>query len=503
MPIKTRKSILAVNEQVTAGVPVLADASGDFSVLREGFSMAPETDLLESDELRDSLGTPKPALGIERGTASIPKYLKHSGVEGQKPDYSEMLKSAFGAEDVEGTEYDTVASSTTTEIKVDTGEGVNFRRGQGLLIKSVPYSLRAVQSIATDDLELNFKLSGAPASGVNLGKCVGYYPSDDNTTILTLDLFRGNGGMREVLADAKVTTLDMVVNAGEYIEGNFEFQGTKYYFDPINVTGVSNNNDLDFYDGTNVMTATIEAKVYRDPHEFAAALQAAMNTATNVVDSYTVVYNDYGSDKGKFTLTSDGSTFELRFGSGPNTPGMAAILGFTATNKTGALTYTSNNVQSWASAFSTDFDDADPLVAKAGEIFMGGQNDNFNVCVETMNATLTNTVTENLCTSAETGVDSVEVTNRVLEVTFTATADQHDARLFKYYRTGESVQFMFNFGEKSGGNWVPGTCVQLYVPNATVLEFTPDDADGKAVFNVTLQAFVQEGGQGEVFLNLL
>src|SRR5690606_17278141 len=125
-----------------------------------------------------SIGAAAPVLGAEAPALSLNHYLRHSGVEGQEPNFGLLLEGAFGDKSVASTEYDTVANSTAGSssaravVKVDSGEGVNFERGHALMIKDQTngYSIRPVFSISSDDLSLGFNLGNAPGSGVNLGK---------------------------------------------------------------------------------------------------------------------------------------------------------------------------------------------------------------------------------------------------------------------------------------------------------------------------------------------
>jgi hypothetical protein len=230
MAIATRSSVMAIKKEVSEGVALKPTSGTDgYLALQDGFSMEPSFDSLDNSELQSSIGISKPVLGLENPTASINHYIRHSGVEGTEPNMGLLFETAFGTVDIEATEYDTVAGSTagdtTTRAKVivDAAEGANFSRGQALLIKDGTnnYSIRNVYSISTDDLNLSFNLSGAPASGVNLGKAVTYSPANSHPTFTTW-LFRGNGGALEVMTGTRVTEFGIEASAGEFLNGSFQ-----------------------------------------------------------------------------------------------------------------------------------------------------------------------------------------------------------------------------------------------------------------------------------------
>lgn len=502
----TRKSRIAIKKETTEGTPVLPATGTDFIAVQDGFTFAPETDVLENAELRSSIGTAKPILGLERANVELSHYLRHSGVEGQAPSYGAILESALGSVDVESTQYLTASGSTTSVINVTTGSGANFRRGQGLLIKDATnnYSARPVLSVATDALTLGFQVGTAPASGLGLGKNVGYLVADDSHPTITTTLYRGNGGNIEVVSGNRVTDLSIEVTAGELINMSATMVGRNYYFDPIEITATTKYIDFTTDTGSG-LTAILSEKLYRDPHDLASEVQTKMDAAAGASEVITCVYNDTGANKGKSTITAASTAvFELDFATGANTANSAATkLGFTVADETGALTYTSDSVQSWAALVSPSYDAADPRAAKSCEVLIGDADDTLNVCVQEMTINLTNDRQELECISAETGVDSSLIAGREVTVELTATLDRHDADKFKRYRLGSATAFLFNFGDKLASNWIAGTVGQVYLPTTTVTAFEVTDVDGIVGLNLTLQAYVDNSGNGELYVNFL
>lgn len=503
MAEQTRGTVLAIKEEVTEGTPVLPSAGTDFIALQDGFELAPSFNLLENNEIRSSIGKAKSITGLENPTASLDHYVRHSGVEGQEPNFGSLLEAAFGSVEVESTQYDTVPASTTSVVKVDVAEGATFSRGQALLVKDGTngYSIRPVFSIASDDLTLGFNLANAPASGVNLGKAVRYYPANSGHKSLTLTNYRANGGALEVIAGAKVNEMKMDVTAGELIKGSFSMQGIKYYFDPINIGAT--DTKLDFVDDDGTHAATIPSKLYRDPHELAQAIQDAMLTA-NTGKTPTVLYVD---SSGKFTIKTTGTVLTLKFGTGVNLANsISDKIGFTAADKSGTAAttgYTSDTAQSWAASLTPSYDNSDPLVAKNNEVLLGDSADSSCFCASSLTFTLSNNLQNIPCVCSESGVSGAVVNGRAVTVEIVGLLERHDAEKFKRFRANDETSFLFNFGTKSGGNWVAGKCGMLYIPTATISSFKLGDQDGLVTVEMTLTAFVDSSGNGEVYLNFV
>lgn len=499
---KTRNTVMAIMEESTAGTIVFPSAGTDFIALQDGFSLTPNTDTIDNNELKSSIGVAKQILGLERPEASLSHYIRHSGVEGTKPNYSEMLKAAFGSESANGTQRVTTTGSTVSVVNLAAG-GTDFARGKAILLKDGTngYSIRPVHSVSTNALTLGFDLANAPGSGIGAGKCVNYSPANSGHPTLSIHEYRGNGGAYEIIAGARVSDMSVSVKAGELINGSFTMQGTAYYFDPITIT--TSTNKLDFTDDDGTFAATIPAGTYRDPKDLATAVQDAMNSA-NSGETHTVVYLDAS---GKFKITSTGTVLSLLFASGTNTANtIATKIGFTVADKTGTAAgtgYTSDNAQDFSAPYTPSYDSADPLVAKANEVLIGDNDDISCFCASSIDIKLTDEITDVECVCAVSGVQEKVITRRVVEVDIVGLLERYDADKFYKYRTGSNVRFAFNCGEKSGGNWVAGKCVNFYIPTATITAFELGDENSIVTLNMTLRAYVDSSGNGEFYLNFL
>lgn len=501
MAEKNRASSLAIVREVTAGTPVAPTAGTQFIALQEGFSLNPNFQTLENAEIRSSIGASKSIQGLESPEGSYDHYLRHSGVEGQAPNYGLLLESLLGATSSNGTERLTAAASTTSLLKLASG-GSDFAKGKAVMVKdgTNSYSIRPVDSVATNDLTLGFNLAVAPAAGLGAGKCVNYTPANEGHPTITKWLYRGGGGALEVLAGTRVSAATVSIAAGELVNSSYSFQGTKYYFNPINILAA--DRFLDFTDDDGTFAASITAQLYRDPHELAQALQDAMN-ATASTETYTVVYLDVS---GLFKITSTSTLLSLLFATGANTANsIANRIGFTGdqTGNAGATGYTSGTAQSWAASLTPAYDAADPQAAKNNEVLIGDADDTLCFCASKVDIAVTNEIQDVSCICSESGVQGKVINKRTVEVKVVGVMERHDADKFKKFRSNADVKFMYNFGSKSGGNWVPGTCCSIYIPTAVVSAHELGDDNGLVTLEITINAYVPTDGSGEFFINFL
>lgn len=500
---QTKKTVMALVKEVTEGTPVLPTAGTQYIALQEGFELEPSFEELENAELSGSIGASKSILGFESPTASLNHYLRHSGIEGQEPNYGLLLEGAFGTVVAAGVERDVVSATAgdatnPATVTVDAGEGVEYERGKALLIKDAVngFNIRNVKSVAGDVLTLNFNLANAPAANVNLGRAILYKPGESHPS-LSIWNFRGNGTALELISGAKITEMSIEVSAGELINGSFSLDGISYRFNPITVDAT--NNKFDGIDDGGAFTATIASATYKDPEEAATAIETAINAAAS--DVWTVTYDNV---TGKFTIASDGVLTTLAWDGGANTAtSIGLTIGFlVAADDTGSNSYVGDNALDFSQLQTPAFDDSDPLAAKANEVFLGDFADNVCFPVSTLTATISNEKTDVLDVCAESGKSGTIITGREVTVEMTATLERFDVEKFHRFHTNQETEFAFNFGTKSGGNWVPGKTGNMYMPAGTISSFKLADNDGLVTVEITIKAFVKSG-LGEFYLNLL
>lgn len=499
-PISNKSSVLAVVEETEEGVVANPVSGADFVALQEGFSFEGNYQTLDNDELRASIGKSKSLLGQEQPRSQFSHYLRHSGVEGQAPNFGKILKALFGTQTLNPTEYDTVSGSTQLLIKVGASEGQNFRRGQALLIKDATngYKIRPVHSVAVDDLSLGFSAGAAPASGVNLGKAVVYSPANDGHKTMSFHLYRGNGGAKELITGIRPADATVECEAGQFINTAFSFDGVEYCFNPIQVQA---DNKLDFLDEAVPRVATIPQRLYKDPADLCEAITTAMNSLGSG-NTFTVKYSN---TTGKITISSSGTIFELLWDSGANAAEtIGTLIGAdVAADQDGATEYELDNALNFASPFTPSLDNSDPLVAKDNEILIGDQNDFQSIRPSRVSMRFGNTRKVIGDVTSRSGVAGSLFTAREVVIDITALLDKYDVEKFKRFRKGQDTRFLYNAGMKQGGNWVPGKCFSVYIPTATITAYNPSDDEGLAIVNFQVTAFVDQNGNGEAYLSFV
>ena len=495
----SRASVLAIKEESTEGTLQAVASATDFIAIQPSPEITPNIESISNDEIRNSIGAAKPIQGLESPEASLSHYLRHSGVEGQAPNYGQLLECVFGSTSSQSTERTTTTGSTTTVVNLAAG-GSDYARGKAILLKDGTngYSIRPVHSVSTNALTLGFALANAPATGVTGGKFVNYSPANSSHPAMSLHLYNGNDHSYEAMAGGKVTEFSFGAAAGELINADYSLVGTKYFFNPITIAAT--DTKLDFSDGS-TRVATVAAKVYRTPHELASALQTSMNAAGSS-DTFTV---SYSNSTGKFTLSTNGATLSLLWNTGTNTANtIGDKIGFSvAADDTGALTYTSDNAQSWAAPYTPSYDSADPNVAINNEVLIGDGSSAVSFCSNNIDFSFANENAQVKCISAETGVDANFFSSRAVTVSVTGVLEKHDVDFFNKYINNTELRFCFNLGVKSGGNWVAGKCASVYVPSCVISSFKTTDLDGVVGVEVELTGFVDSSGNGEVYVNFL
>jgi hypothetical protein len=424
--------------------------------------------------------------------------LKHSGIEGQEPQAGILFESLMGSKTVNATQYPTVAASTTTVVKVNTGIGANFEVGQPLLIKDGTngYSIRNISSISGDNLNLNFAVTVAPASGISLGKAILYKPVAQGHPTFSATKYLGSGYAIESAAGLTTTDVSIKADANKFAELDFSFEGTKYLYNALKVTATTKY--IDFTDDTGTKAAVVVEGTYSTPIDLAVAIAVAINTAS---PTKTAVCT-YSSSTGKFTISSNSIVFSLLFSTGTNAANdIAQLIGYTATNKTGAVTYTSEDELSYLASLTPSYDSSDLIVMKGAEIFIGSQSANSCICAQTVAIKIAKKVSDVDCICEVTGISEKIAISRTAEITVSATLQKHEATMLSALLNTTTVSAMLNAGTKNAGNWVAGQCFNVYMKSATVSSYKTG-GDSFITVEITLKGFVTSTGK-DIYLGFI
>lgn len=473
-----RASVFAIKEETTVGDLIAPTAATNFIPLKSGFSLSSEVASLDNEELLNDIAAGKGLLGLENPNGTHELYLKHSEVEGQEPNYGLLIESCLGDKVVASTEYAVTSgssagtSSVRASLEFAGNNEDNFVNGQAFLIKDLTnsYSIRNAFNVdsAGNQVDLNFNLDNAPASGVNTGKAVLYRPAASGHPSFSAWMYRANGAAIEAIAGCRTTSFSITANAGEQLEATASYAGSSFYFNPISIT--SSSKYIDFVDDGGTKAITLTEKIYKSPLALVDEINAKL--AATSVDIITVEYFSSGASAGKFKFTSDGTTFSLLWNTGTNTANSAKTkLGFNNTDDTGATFYTSDNEQVYTASFTPDYDDATNLVVKNNELMIGTFSDNICREASALSFTIDTPSTDVLSLCAESGLSERLILSREATMTATLILQKHEAHLFDRFINNDTISIMANFGAKdSGGNWIPGKCVNVYMANATLTQ---------------------------------
>ena len=519
----TRSSVMGFIKETTEGELKELAVGSDFVPLREGFSFEGAIENITSDELiNGDFGAAKSFITKETPTASFPKYIKHSGVEGQAPSYGLLIESAMGSAVVNSTEYavaagsDAGSASATAKLAMTGDQEDTFAIGQAVLIKDGTngYSIRNIKKIDSTGgkLELNYNLSNAPAFGVKLGKCVAYKGATSHPTF-SAHRFQAitDSAFKSAMAGCRTTSMSFEFPALEFATGSFEFAGIEFFMNHIRIGAA--NRYIDFKDDAgSTLVAILEQKVYGSAHELAEEIAAKM-TAASAPSQGDAISCTYSDTAGNFTITSAGDYFGILWNSGTNKANsVAATIGFSdAADNSGGLTYVAETAQKYdvgangadaGTAITPSYDDSDNLVMKGAELFIGDHLENLCRKATTASFSITTPKTDALSLCADNGIDSSVILSR--EVTFSATLllQQHEVGLFHKYKNDKNVPIMFNAGPKVANNWSAGKCVNIFFANSSITSKVVGDSDGYQVVNIEAKGYVG-ADSSDVYINFI
>ena len=507
--VSVRKSVQAIVEETTAGTPVDPSAGTQIISLQDGFEMAPSFDTIENNELSPTVDAKAPVLGLENPTSSIAHYFRHSGVEATAPNYDTLIKAALGDKVAAATEKLTTTGSTSGDvnaravIKLASG-GSDYERGDLILCKdsSAGYVMRNVYSVSGNDLTMLFNLGqAAPGSGVGCGRNI-LYKTDDELPSLTHWIYRGNGGAKECITGARVASMSIEANVGEALNMSFDLEAVGHYFNPMRID--ADDVYLDFSLGAAQYNASVNARLYKSPHELASSIKSAME-ATGATGTFIVDYKDYGNASGKYYVAHSGGTLNLLWNTGTNTANtIGDAIGFSvAADDSGASGYFSDSEQSWVAPYTQTADsNTNPLVVKNNEVLIGTFERTLCTPVQEFTATIENTLQNIPSFCAESGIAEKLLSQRDTSVEITMTLKKHDAKYYEQFRLGDTVQFAYNGGTKSGGNWIAGKCVNFAIFEAKISEWAVTTTDDIVTITMTLTAAANSEGLGNVYINL-
>jgi len=509
MAEKTRSSIIGFKEETTEGTLIELAAGSEFTKINSGFSINSSVDSVDSDELVDGIGASESFTTKETPSASVSKDLKHSGVEGQAPDYAVMIKSAMGSQTDNAVEHNTVVGSTAGTssaagiVKVDAGEGTSYPEGRAILIKDGTngYAVRNVKSVSSDDLTINYNLGSAPGVGVNLGKAIHWSPSPDGHPTYSTHHYQSSAStssLHQAIAGCRTTSFSMNFPANELATIDFEVEGIKSFRNGITVS--VSNNKIEFVDVSagSELTATLSNKTYQSPKELAAEVGTKMTAASTNGDTITCTFD---SMTGKYTISTSGAFLEINWATGLSGNAADTILGFSA-DVSLSTSYT-GTASTYNTSLTPAYDSSSSFVVKNQELMIGSFDrsdcrpaNSFSLSVSTPK-----TDVDNFC--SESGVSESVVLQREVTASATLVFQKHEIDAFNDLINNNTTSLMFNGGKKdASGNWVVGTVVNVWMPAAKITANTIADNDGFLVVEIEVKGFVASSDK-DLHINMI
>lgn len=232
--ILKNNSIVGIAEESTEGTYVAPpDALSFIQPLEDGFEMSPSKDLIERAILSGSIGDPRPRVGMKGVTATLPCEYRASGVEGGKPDFDLLLKSALGNSRQITTQTTTKTGNGTSQLEIEDADIGDFTVGDSIVIlEATDYTVHVVTAVDPTGGAANITYlparSGAPADNVVISKTTTYYPANEDHVPLSLSYYWGNE-IRQTGVGCKVTSLSIdSFTTGAVASYNFGLEGLDF-----------------------------------------------------------------------------------------------------------------------------------------------------------------------------------------------------------------------------------------------------------------------------------
>lgn len=502
-----RASTFAIVSEDTCGVLKVISSATSFIPLRSGFTFDSSFEELANEELNNSIGMTKSFKGKETHSGSHAAYLKNNEDDGF-PEIDPILLNAFGTKVSRASTY-SVMASTLTSIAVNDDANSVMEVGECILVSDTTngYFARNIVSISSDGSIVRFfpSLDTAPGLGSVINKNYMYKPDTTELNTFSSWLHRADGGTTEAMAGCAVTDLTLELPASQQANLNVSYQGSEYYFNPINIT--SDNSKLQFMAASDTHTVDIPPKVYRTPQDLGDSIKISMDRAS--ADTHTVIYKSFGTNKGKFNISSDGTQLTLLWSTGSfANNSIGTQVGFdTSANDSGSTNYNSDNVQiynprvlSSQATLSPSYDDADNIVLKDATCYLGTLTDNFLRKASTVSVSIGTPLSDIDDMTSESGLYARIKNSRETTVTATFLFEKHESNLFYNYLNNDTVSFATTIGPKDiDGNFVPTKCVNIYAPTAIISEHKISGDEILAI-EVTVKGHVTSDNQ-DVYLN--
>lgn len=191
------------------------------------FTLEPDRGEITRSVIKNTFDELEPIFGEETVAGDITIELHGSGTPGTVPEADPLYHCAVGERRL-STASVTISGSTTTSIKLDTGDGVNHRVGEPVMVDTSvagdgSYEVAFITAIVTDALTVSPALTLAPPTGRTVAAGVHYKLSLNELKSLWTQFWRGDITL-EKYKGCKVSNLAFDFTTGQVVNPKVSIQ---------------------------------------------------------------------------------------------------------------------------------------------------------------------------------------------------------------------------------------------------------------------------------------
>lgn len=177
------KTLVAVVEEVTEGVPVDPTLGSEFIQVLEGISNDPAKELVERAVITPLKGKIQPRTSVKSATGALPVEWKSSGTEGAADLETDILYKAMlgGKRQLVARDAIVGAGSTTSNLEVT---GHSYQKGDFLhILEAGAHHLCFVKEVVdVDNITIVPPMPSAPSDATEIAEMTVYYAADNEPT---------------------------------------------------------------------------------------------------------------------------------------------------------------------------------------------------------------------------------------------------------------------------------------------------------------------------------
>ena len=186
-----KETQVAIVREVTEGVPVAPTGGDDFiQVLEDGLEVVPSKELVERTILTQSIGQITPRTSTRGVTNTIPVEWRAGGVEGNQPDYFELINATLGGQNTNASSVTDGTLGTTTTFEQT---GTVLVKGDFIVLEiSMAWHMAFVTDVTGSTVTFAPAAAAAVPATTTISASQTYFPINSGQPTLTTHMFWGN-----------------------------------------------------------------------------------------------------------------------------------------------------------------------------------------------------------------------------------------------------------------------------------------------------------------------